>query len=641
MPSEVASAFVTLIPSAQGFRKATEAQIGGDLESSGRKGGKKFSAGMAGAVGGVATKIFAPLAAAAAAVSIGGFLKGAVAQASDLQEAGSKVNQIFGEQGATSLNKFASTASTKLGQTRLDVLNAAASFGTFGKAAGLAGPDLAKFSSGLVGLSTDMASFFNTSPAEAAEAISAGLRGEAEPLRKYGVLLDDATLRAEALKQGLIKTTKDALTPQQKVLAAQAVIMKQTADAQGDFSKTSGGLANQQRILSASWSEMKTAIGEKLLPVVTGFVTFLNTSVMPALSKAGGFVSGFVSSVTLGLGGGGSGGVSGAFSGVLAAVKSFAPQVGALMGAVRGYFAAVKPIVMQLVAVFVKNLPAIRATAVQVFTSVMSIVRSAFSIVTSVFRIATKVITTLWNNGFGKAVLGVVNAVFPAILGIIRGSFQIVQGIFKTVAAALKGDWKGAWDGIKNIVSGAKTILVSTVKGLLKAVGAVFAGAGTLLWNAGSALIEGLIDGIKSKLSAVGDAMKGVADKVKGFLPGSPVREGPLMSWNRGAAGARLVELLASGIRDSGPAVQAARSLAADIQDAAGIKPIGVSTFATTRNLGAESSVLAGYSRSFIGAQFTGPIIAADPEEAMRQADRKAAQTWQAVGGRQLMAGIG
>ena len=75
------------------------------------------------------------------------------------------------------------------------------------------------------------------------------MRGEAEPLRQYGVLLDDASLRQAALELGIISTTKNALTPQQKVLAAQALIYQQTGTAQGDFARTSDGLANKTRIL--------------------------------------------------------------------------------------------------------------------------------------------------------------------------------------------------------------------------------------------------------------------------------------------------------------------------------------------------------------------------------------------------------
>ena len=90
-----------------------------------------------------------------------------------------------------------------------------------------------------------------TSPRAATGPTVPGLRtvvGESEPIRNYGVLLDDATLRQEAFALGITKTTKDALTPQQKVLAAQSAIFKQTTDAQGDFARTSDSAANAQRI---------------------------------------------------------------------------------------------------------------------------------------------------------------------------------------------------------------------------------------------------------------------------------------------------------------------------------------------------------------------------------------------------------
>jgi hypothetical protein len=190
----------------------------------------------------------------------------AIEAGSDLAESQAKVGQIFGS-SAKEIEKFASTAAKKLGQSKQDVLNAAGVFGTFGKAAGLAGKDLAKFSNDFTGLASDLASFNNTTPDEAINAIGAALRGESEPLRKYGVLLDDATLRAEALKLG-IYDGNGALNAQQKILAAQSQIFKQTSDAQGDFERTSGGLANQQRILKAEMANLATTIGQALLPIV-------------------------------------------------------------------------------------------------------------------------------------------------------------------------------------------------------------------------------------------------------------------------------------------------------------------------------------------------------------------------------------
>lgn len=207
--------------------------------------------------------------AAAAIGSIAAVIKPAIDAASNMQESMSKVNVIFGK-GAKSVNDFAATAARQLGQSKQSVLDAAGAFGTFGKAAGLSGEDLAVFSNDFTTLATDLASFNNTTPEEAVLAIGAALRGEAEPLRRFGVLLDDATLRQEALNLG-ISDGKKALTSSQKILAAQSAIYKQTGDAQGDFLRTSDGLANSQRSLKAEFANLQAELGMKLLPKMQEF----------------------------------------------------------------------------------------------------------------------------------------------------------------------------------------------------------------------------------------------------------------------------------------------------------------------------------------------------------------------------------
>jgi hypothetical protein len=243
--------------------------------------GSKDVDGFGDKMAAVGKKVGVALAAAAAAAGAMAIKIGidGVKAASNLAETQSKVNVIFGESSAA-ITKFASTAATQLGQTRQQAMDAASTFATFGKSAGLAGNELVKFSTDLTTLSADLASFYNTSPEQAINAIGAALRGESEPIRAYGVLLNDATLKQEAMNMGIYNGT-GALSAQQKVLAAQQVILKQTSDAQGDFARTSGGLANQQRILTAQIENTKAMLGEALLPTVLKVVAFFNNSVIP------------------------------------------------------------------------------------------------------------------------------------------------------------------------------------------------------------------------------------------------------------------------------------------------------------------------------------------------------------------------
>lgn len=199
---------------------------------------------------------------------IGGIAVSAISAASDLSETGSAIEQVFGPKSARELDAFARSAARGLGQSRQQALSAAQTFGIFGQAAGLGGDELVDFTTDLVTLATDLASFNNTSVDQAINALGAALRGETEPIRTYGILLDAATIKNRALADGIIETTNEALTPQQKTLATYNQILADTQTQQGDFGRTSEGLANSQRILEASFADFRVELGEQLLPVV-------------------------------------------------------------------------------------------------------------------------------------------------------------------------------------------------------------------------------------------------------------------------------------------------------------------------------------------------------------------------------------
>jgi hypothetical protein len=198
-----------------------------------------------------------------------------VKAASDFQETSSAVSQIFGTAG-DQLKDFAKTAANTLGQTRTQFLDGTKTFGAFGKAAGLADEENVVFAKNLAVLATDLASFNNTSVDDALQALGAALRGETEPMRRYQVLLDDATLKARAMEMG-IYDGNGALTLQQKVLAANAEIFAQTSIQQGDYARTAEGAANATKTLQAQFEDMKITIGEALLPAIE--------AVLPELQK--------------------------------------------------------------------------------------------------------------------------------------------------------------------------------------------------------------------------------------------------------------------------------------------------------------------------------------------------------------------
>jgi len=238
-------------------------------------------------------KMALPAAAVFGAIAVGGYK--AAQQASDLNETINKTNVIFG-QASKSVQSFATSAAKNLGMANQEALDFAATFGGLGKMAGKTGDDLGKFSTDLVQLTADMASFNNANPAEVAVALGAALRGESEPIRKYNVLINDAAVKAEAMAMGLYKGTGN-LDQQAKVLATHRLIMKQTTDQQGDFNNTIDSAANQQKILTATIKDATTKIGQAFLPVLE--------AVLPMLVKFGEFASdnaGLIAAMAVALG---------------------------------------------------------------------------------------------------------------------------------------------------------------------------------------------------------------------------------------------------------------------------------------------------------------------------------------------------
>lgn len=280
-------------------------------------------------IGGTLTKIGAGLT-AGVTLPIVGLATAGVSAASDLGESMSKVSVVF-DKNADSVVDWSKDSASAMGISQQKALEAAGTFGNLFRALGLGTEPAADMSKQLVGLASDLASFNNANPEDVLLALKSGLLGEAEPLRAFGVSLSAARIEAEALASGIVKpvasmgdiataslkveaAAKKAaeatkahgkesveaqkanddlrraeealtkvtagkvpeLTAAQKAQAAFNVIQKDTVLAQGDFARTSDGLANQQRIMAAEFENVKASLGQALLPIMQSAVGIVN-----------------------------------------------------------------------------------------------------------------------------------------------------------------------------------------------------------------------------------------------------------------------------------------------------------------------------------------------------------------------------
>ena len=201
--------------------------------------------------------------------------KQAIQAASDLEEVQNVVDSTFGG-NANQIEKWAKNAGTQFGLTETQAKRFTSTIGAMLKSMGMAGDEIVDISTDLSGLAADMASFYNLDFDTAFQKIRSGLSGETEPLKQLGINMSVANLNAYALQKGLSKTFEQMSQSEQTMLRYQ-YLMQATADAQGDFAKTSDGYANGIRMLETNLESLKTNIGEVILPWVNEIVGGINS----------------------------------------------------------------------------------------------------------------------------------------------------------------------------------------------------------------------------------------------------------------------------------------------------------------------------------------------------------------------------
>lgn len=270
--AEQAYAYVTLIPVAKGFQSAVAKElsgVGGPGGVAGKTAGKSFAGGFGGALKGLA----ATAGVAMAAAGIGKFFTQSVSQASDLNESLNAVNVSFGA-NAAGIKKLGEEAATSLGLSTQQFNQLAVGFTAFTEKIAGPGGDVVKVMDDLTTRGADFASVMNLDVNEAMGLFRAGLAGETEPLRRYGIDVSEASVKAYAYANGIAATGTE-LTEQQKIQARYGSIMEQTNKMAGDFANTSDGLANAQRILKAEFANVQAEVGSALLPALQALIPAL------------------------------------------------------------------------------------------------------------------------------------------------------------------------------------------------------------------------------------------------------------------------------------------------------------------------------------------------------------------------------
>ena len=199
----------------------------------------------------------------------------AIETASDLKEVQNVVDVTFGD-NSNKVESWAKGAREQFGLTETQAKRFSSTMGAMLKSSGLAGEKIVDVSTDLAGLAADMASFYNMDFEESFSKIRSGISGQTMPLKELGIDMSVANLNAFALQQGLEKTF-DKMSQGEQVMLRYQYLMSATADAQGDFARTSDGYANALRKMETNIDSLKAKLGNVLLPVVEDAINGLNT----------------------------------------------------------------------------------------------------------------------------------------------------------------------------------------------------------------------------------------------------------------------------------------------------------------------------------------------------------------------------
>lgn len=272
MADEVGSGQVAIEPVFTGFRS----KVTREVETSGREGGRAFGSAFKGALVGLGSVL--------GLSKLKETFTGAIQGAGNLEQSVGGVQAVFKDQ-ASSLFSYAKNAKTALGLTANEYQELGTIIGSQLKNGGVAMDQLAPKTQELIGLGGDLSAQFGGSTKEAVEALSSAIKGERDPIERYGVSLNQAKIDAEAAALGF-KKVGGSFEAQAQQAATLSLVMKQTADAQGAASRETNSFNSRQSTFNAIVKEGKAQIAGAFLPALSSLYGFMNEKLPGAFDKA-------------------------------------------------------------------------------------------------------------------------------------------------------------------------------------------------------------------------------------------------------------------------------------------------------------------------------------------------------------------
>lgn len=463
----------------------------GRLSSRAAESGRKIARGLAIGVGG-----------GIAALTVLG--SKAVTAASDLNESANAISVVFGPATAA-IRNFGKRSAQAVGLSTRAFQEMATPVGAALRNAGFGADQAAESTIRLTKRAADMASVFNTDVSESMTAIQAALRGEADPIERFGVNMSAAAVQAEALSLG-INASWNEMTQQEKMTARLSLFFKQSNRVAGDFANTSGEVANQERIASAEAENWAAVIGQKLIPVkarlIAGFGALMRT--LDQLGSA--FMEAFRGEGVT------SGGLVGFAERLGVAVRAAWPQVQRIAGAIGDFALRIRDFFKGnpkvLFAVLGTVIGGVLLGAVVALGAALISVISPFVLVVAVLAAVVGAVVyayTRWDV-FRDVVDAVVRWFTGTAVPAVQAFVDLLIARFQDFAGWVQRIWPQVQEAIThvlNVVRGVISVFITVVTGLWDRFGSTILDFVQRAWNAIWQVIQGVLTIIRGIITTV------------------------------------------------------------------------------------------------------------------------------------------
>jgi phage-related minor tail protein len=189
-------------------------------------------------------------------------------------------------------------------------------------------------------------------------------------------------------------------------------------------------------------------------------------------------------------------------------------------------------------------------------SNIIQFVKGFIDLLIGIVNIGLGILSGDWGrvwDGIKTTLIGIFNIVKSVVyqaIDIIKvtigSGLEIVSGIFNRIFPGIGETVRQAWYKIRDYFSTGASSIKETLSGAMNAIPGIISSIGNSIYNAGSKLIDQLVDGIKAGLGKVKSVCKSVGQAISDFFPHSPAKEGPLKTFPK--VGLTLMNQLMDGI---------------------------------------------------------------------------------------------